>query len=117
MFINDMYTGTFHIQSCNVSTDHTSILVNCTFTSNSTAPGFVVIQDDQSQYTINTTLLRLGDGGFITITDLPAGEYSVSVYDNVEDYNITDPAYEHSTLLLFITANDTSSTYSTHQGK
>ena len=80
--------GTFDIQDCNVSTDHTSILVECTFAINSTAPGIVVIQDDQSQYTINKTLQRLqqdSDKGSVNITGLPAGEYSVRVYDNMED--------------------------------
>ena len=48
-----------NVQDCDVSTDHTSILVECTFAINSTAPGIVVIQDDQSQYTINKTLQRL----------------------------------------------------------
>ena len=50
--------GTFAVQDCDLSSDqHTSsILVECTFAINSTAPGIVVIQDDQSQYTINKTL-------------------------------------------------------------
>ena len=97
--------GTFDVQDCDVSTDHTSILVECTFAINSTAPGIVVIQDDQSQYTITKTLQRLqqdSDKGSVTITGLPAGEYSVRVYDN----NIISPAtdtaaaaYEHSQLL------------------
>ena len=91
-------------------TDHTSILVECTFAINSTAPGIVVIQDDQSQYTINKTLQRLqqdSDKGSVNITGLPAGEYSVRVYDN----NIISPAtdtaaaaaaYEHSQLVHII---------------
>ena len=79
--------------------------MECTFAINSTAPGIVVIQDDQSQYTINKTLQRLqqdSDKGSVNITGLPAGEYSVRVYDN----NIISPAtdtaaaaYEHSQLL------------------
>ena len=47
-----------------------------------------MIQDDQSQYTINKTLQRLqqdSDKGSVNITGLPAGEYSVRVYD---DYNV-----------------------------
>ena len=98
------FVGTFEVQDCDVSTDHTSILVECTFAINSTAPGIVVIQDDQSQYT--RTLQRLqqdSDKGSVNITGLPAGEYSVRVYDN----NIISPAtdtaaaaaYEHSQLL------------------
>ena len=100
-----MATGSYNVQDCDASTDHTSILVECTFAINSTAPGIVVIQDDQSQYTINKTLQRLqqdSDKGSVTITGLPAGEYSVRVYDN----NIISPAtdtdaaaYEHSQLL------------------
>ena len=59
-----------------------------------------MIQDDQSQYTINKTLQRLqqdSDKGSVNITGLPAGEYSVRVYDNMEDYlnNIINPAYEY----------------------
>ena len=92
-------TGTYHIQDCDVHTDHTSyILVECTFAINSTAPGFVLIQDEHSQYTINTTLQRHeGDvsKGSVNITDLPTGdiEYRVIVYDEMEDYlNNTNPA-------------------------
>ena len=89
--------GTFDVQDCDVSTDHTSILVECTFAINSTAPGIVVIQDDQSQYTINRTLQRLqqdSDKGSVNITGLPAGEYSVRVYDQEEDLlNKAQPAY------------------------
>ena len=43
-----------------------------------------MIQDDQSQYTINKTLQRLqqdSNKGSVNITGLPAGEYSVRVYD------------------------------------
>ena len=77
--------------------------MECTFAINSTAPGIVVIQDDQSQYTINKTLQRLqqdSDKGSVNITGLPAGEYSVRVYDNEEDYlkNKDEFAYEHSQL-------------------
>ena len=63
--------------------------MECTFAINSTAPGFVLIQDEHSQYTINTTLQRHeGDvsKGSVNITDLPAGEYNVTVYDEIEDY-------------------------------
>ena len=75
--------GTFHVQDCDVHTNNFSILVECTFAINSTAPGIVVIQDDQSQYTTNRTLQRpSGDiRGSVNITDLPAGEYSLAVFD------------------------------------
>ena len=53
--------------------------MECTFAINSTAPGIVVIQDDQN--IDNTTLVRNGDKGSVNITGLPAGEYNVSVYD------------------------------------
>ena len=83
--------GTFAVQHCDVHTDHTSyILVECTFAINSTAPGFVLIQDEHSQYTINTTLQRHeGDvsKGSVNITDLPAGEYRVTVYDEMEEFS------------------------------
>ena len=99
-------TGSYNVQDCDVSSDqHTSsILVECTFAINSTAPGIVVIQDDQSQYTINKTLQRLlqdSDKGSVNITGLPAGEYSVRVYDNMEDYSINNPAYEHFHIMIF----------------
>ena len=96
--------GTFAVQDCDVSSDqHTSsILVECTFAINSTAPGIVVIQDDQSQYTINMTLQRLlqdSDKGSVNITGLPAGEYSVRVYDNSPATDSTSAAYQHSQLI------------------
>ena len=91
---------TYHVQHCDVHTDHTSyILVECTFAINSTAPGFVLIQDEHSQYTINTTLQRHeGDvsKGSVNITDLPTGEYRVTVYDEMEESSMTDMvAYKH----------------------
>ena len=80
--------------------------MECTFAINSTAPGFVLIQDEHSQYTINTTLQRHeGDvsKGSVNITDLPTGEYRVTVYDQLEDYsNDTNPAYIHQTLLQVV---------------
>ena len=82
--------------------------MKCTFAINSTAPAIVVIQDDQSQYTINKTLQRLqqdSDKGSVNITGLPAGEYSVRVYDNNIISHPTDTAaaaYEHSQLLHII---------------
>ena len=96
--------GTFDVQDCDVSSDqHTSsILVECTFVINSTAPGIVVIQDDQSQYTINKTLQRLlqdSDKGSVNITGLPAGEYSVRVYDNSPATDSTSAAYQYSQLI------------------
>ena len=97
-------TGTFAVQDCDVSSDqHTSsILVECTFAINSTAPGILVTQDDQSQYTINKTLQRLlqdSDKGSVNITGLPAGEYSVRVYDNSPATDSTSAAYQHSQLV------------------
>ena len=100
-----MAAGSYNVQDCDVSTDHTSILVECTFAINSTAPGIVVIQDDQSQYTINKTLQRLqqdSDKGSVNITGLPAGEYSVRVYDNMEDKLYYSPAYQHSLLVKIV---------------
>ena len=74
--------------------------MECTFAINSTAPGFVLIQDEHSQYTINTTLQRHeGDvsKGSVNITDLPTGEYRVTVYDEMEDY--MDKIFAYSILL------------------
>ena len=98
-------SGTYAIQDCDVSSDTSSILVECTFAINSTAPGIVVIQDDQSQYTINKTLQRLlqdSDKGSVNITGLPAGEYSVRVYDNSPATDSTSAAYQHSQLIHII---------------
>ena len=100
-------TGSYNVQDCDVSSDqHTSsILVECTFAINSTAPGIVVIQDDQSQYTINKTLQRLlqdSDKGSVNITGLPAGEYSVRVYDNSPATDSTIAAYQHSQLIHIV---------------
>ena len=73
--------------------------MECTFAINSTAPGFVLIQDEHSQYTINTTLQRHeGDvsKGSVNITDLPTGEYRVTVYDEMEESSMEDMvAYQH----------------------
>ena len=67
--------------------------MECTFAINSTAPGFVLIQDEHSQYTINTTLQRHeGDvsKGSVNINDLPTGEYRVTVYDEMEESVMED---------------------------
>ena len=79
--------------------------MECTFAINSTAPGFVLIQDEHSQYTINTTLQRHeGDvsKGSVNITDLPTGEYRVIVYDEMEDYLNDIFPYSKSLYLDFI---------------
>ena len=92
-------TGSYNVQDCDASNDTSSILVECTFAINSTAPGIVVIQDDQSLYTINKTLQRLlqdSDKGSVNITGLPAGEYRVRVYDNSPATDSTSAAYQHS---------------------
>ena len=76
--------------------------MECTFAINSTAPGFVLIQDEHSQYTINTTLQRHeGDvsKGSVNITDLPTGEYRVTVYDEMEDYLDSNPAHPYQVQL------------------
>ena len=72
-----------------------------------------MIQDDQSQYTINKTLQRLqqdSDKGSVNITGLPAGEYSVRVYDNniISPATDTAAAYEHSHLLHIMGPTGTS---------
>ena len=107
-------SGSYNVQDCDVSSDqHTSsILVECTFAINSTAPGIVVIQDDQSQYTINKTLQRLlqdSDKGSVNITGLPAGEYSVRVYDNSPATDSTSAAYQHSQLIPIMVLDTDSS--------
>ena len=69
--------------------------MECTFAINSTAPGFVLIQDEHSQYTINTTLQRHEDDvskGSVLIPDVPAGEYNVTVYDEMPSIQ-KKPAY------------------------
>ena len=84
--------------------------MECTFAINSTAPGFVLIQDEHSQYTINTTLQRHeGDvsKGSVNITDLPAGEYRVTVYDEMEDWNKDIlPAYVNTKLIKVVPLTD-----------
>ena len=63
-----------------------------------------MIQDDQSQYTINKTLQRLlqdSDKGSVNITGLPAGEYNLSVYDENTMMVNNRSAYQHLSLLLF----------------
>ena len=74
-----------------------------------------MIQDDQSQYTINKTLQRLlqdSDKGSVNITCLPAGEYSVRVYDNSPATDSTSAAYQHSQLIHIMELHQSSPTLS-----
>ena len=91
------YTGSFNIQSCAIFTVNTTLLVKCTFFINSTATGFVVVDNELSQEeAFNRTLLNYGGKGSVNIVGLPAGEYSVRVYDDKTDFvNGKSPAYEH----------------------
>ena len=71
-----------------------------------------MIQDDQSQYTINKTLQRLLqdiDKGSVNITGLPAGEYSVRVYDNSPATDSTSAAYQYSQLVHIMRLSSPSS--------
>ena len=90
------FTGTYDIQHCDVHTDSITVFVECTFAINSTAPGFVLLQDEQGHYSINRTMQRLGGdlSGFVNITGLPAGEYNVTVFDQERDYFENNPAFE-----------------------
>ena len=91
------YTGSFNIQSCFVLTNNPNLLVQCTFFINSTATGFVVVENGEESF--NKILHKLpddSDKGSVNITGLPAGEYSVRVYDSkIELINDMEPAYEH----------------------
>ena len=101
------YTGSFNIQSCAIFTVNTTLVVKCTFFINSTATGFAVVDNEQSQKAFNRTLLNYGGKGSVNISGLPAGEYSVRVYDSKLDFvNGKSPAYEHfqSTHILAFTS-------------
>ena len=91
------YTGSFNIQSCFVSTDNTNLLVKCMLFINSTTTGLAVVENGEE--TFNRTLHKLSDDSdkaSVNITGLPAGEYSVRVYDSKIDFiNDKEPAYEH----------------------
>ena len=74
-----------------------------------------MIQDDQSQYTINKTLQRLlhdSDKGSVNITGLPAGEYSVRVYDNSPATDSTSAAYQLDQLIHIMELHQPSPTQS-----
>ena len=84
-------------------TDNTILLVKCTFIINSTSTGFAAVENVQNGELFEGELQRLpddSDKGSVNITDLPAGEYSVRVYDSMIEYvNDSVPAYEHSETL------------------
>ena len=66
-----------------------------------------MVENDEE--TFNMTLHRLSDDsdkGSVNITGLPAGEYSVRVYDNIIDYiKGLEPAYEHFETLHILAFN------------
>ena len=87
--------GTFDVQHCDAHTDHTSyILVECTFAINSTAPGFVLLDNGNHEELLWQYLNdSCSHKGSVNVTYLPAGEYNVTVYDEIEDYMSNNPAY------------------------
>ena len=114
----NLCSGTFDVQDCTVHVDNTSILVECTFAINSTSPGFLLIQDEH--YHINTTLQRLVSDqwkGSVNITGLPAGEYSVTVFDNMEDHINNNPAYVYPDLIHIVTLTNINPTTTTSTGE
>ena len=78
---------------------------------NSTATGLAAVENDEE--TFNLTLDKLpdrSDKGSVNITGLPAGEYSVRVYDSKIDFaNDMEPAYEHFETLHILAFTDESS--------
>ena len=105
----DIHAGTFDVQNCNIttSTDQSSIMVECRFASNATAlSGIAVIKDEHNQ-PIKEKELNIKHGNnmkSVNITDLPTGNYSVSVYDDMED-NL--PAYQHPEFLNIVAHSPT----------
>ena len=82
-------------------------MVECRFAVNSTAlSGIVVIKDEHDQ-PIKEKELNIKHGNnmkSVKIPDLPTGNYSVSVYDNIED---NQPAYQHPEFLNIVAHSPT----------
>ena len=82
-------------------------MVECRFAVNSTAlSGIVVIKDEHDQ-PIKEKELNIKHGNnmkSVNITDLLTGNYSVSVYDNIED---DQPAYNHPEFLNIVAHSST----------
>ena len=82
-------------------------MVECRFAINSTAlSGIVVIKDEHDQ-PIKEKELNIKHGNnmkSVNITDLPTGNYSVSVYDDIED---DQPAYNHPEFLKIVAYSPT----------
>ena len=71
--------------------------MECTFAINSTAPGFVLIQDEMNNKATIKEMERRNDSnapkGFVTFQNMAQGEYSVEVYDQKRDYGNNQPAF------------------------
>ena len=79
----------------------THLLINATALS-----GIAVIKDEHDQ-PIKEKELNIKHGNnmkSVNITDLPTGNYSVSVYDNIED---DQPAYNHPEFLKIVAHSPT----------
>ena len=105
----DPHAGTFDVQNCNIttSTDQSSIIVECRFAVNATAlSGIVVVKDEHDQPTKEKELnIKHGNNmKSVNITDLPTGNYRVSVYDSIED---NQPAYQYPEFLKIVAHSPT----------
>ncbi|XP_019857477.1 PREDICTED: uncharacterized protein LOC100638693 [Amphimedon queenslandica] len=107
--------STFHTQDLIIISTYTngSVSVQCVFVSGSTADGCHVIFNDTSNGTVlNVSLVSLPLVQEPTLLSLPAGNYTVTAYDNVNG-SLHGPAVQYPTLVEIIKMPSTSSS-STH---
>ena len=95
--IDFMYTaGTFDVQDVAIEEKSSGHEITCYFAPGSQTKGcrIVIIQEGRSgECQLNTTAARLeGAGDAVVNVELPAGEYSVAVYDD-EQVTEENPAY------------------------
>ena len=94
-----MYTGTFDVQDVEIQPKSRGHEITCYFAPGSQIKGcrIVIIQEGRGgDCELNTTATRLeGAGDAVVNVELPAGEYSVVVYDDEEVKTVgqENPAY------------------------
>ena len=98
-----LFTGTFDVQNVEIrQTDNDEYEMTCYFAAGSKARGcrIVLIHEDNGECELNVTRPE-GSGEAVMKVTLPAGQYSLLVYDDDDNTGQENPAYTTSVSSTF----------------